>query len=170
MCRESLIDYSCYKINSDGTIWSKQYNRVCGGTVQNNGYLQVKLKCKDGVSRRYGAHRVIWFYFNGNIPDDKQVNHIDENKLNNNLSNLNLLTPFENSNWGTRGRRISDARINDPRQSCSIIRINPSNGETKIYPSIREAGREGFNRGCIKKCLDGVQEESFGYKWKYNLI
>lgn len=50
--------------------------------------------------------RVIWETFVGPIPEGMQVNHIDENPTNNALSNLNLLTPRENSNWGTRNQRI----------------------------------------------------------------
>lgn len=165
MCRESLIDFEKYEISENGTIWSKYTGKYFNGTVQSNGYLQVKLRCKDGTGRQFGMHRVIWYYFNGEIPEEMQVNHIDENKLNNCLFNLNLMSPLENSNWGTRGQRISDTRRNDPAQSYKILRINPSTGETKIYPSIREAGREGFNRGCIRRCIDGIQETSMGYKW-----
>ena len=166
MNREYLIDFSNYEIHNDGTIWSKHYSRPFKGTIQNNGYLQVKMMCKDGIRRPFGIHRVIWYYFNGEIPEDKQVNHIDENKLNNAISNLNLLTPPENSNWGTRNERLHKSRINDIRFSQRLIRINPLNGEIKEYPSLREAERDGFNRGCIKRCIDGIQEKSMGYIWR----
>lgn len=45
--------------------------------------------------------RCIWESFNGPIPEDMQVNHIDEDPTNNRLENLNLMTPKENTNWGT---------------------------------------------------------------------
>ena len=166
MCRESLIDFSNYEIYENGTILSKHYSRIFKGTIQENWYLQVKMMCIDGIRRPFGMHRVIWYYFNGEIPENMQVNHIDENKLNNAISNLNLLTPPQNSNWGTRNSRLSESKRNDERFSCRIIRINPNTGETKEYPSIREAGREGFNRLCIKRCIDGIQKESMGYIWK----
>lgn len=170
MCRESLIDFSNYEIGEDGSIFSKYYNRLFKGTVQSNGYLQVKMMCKDGKRRHFGIHRVIWFYFNGDIPEEMQVNHIDENKLNNSIFNLNLFTPSDNSNWGTRNERLREARTNDPRFSCKIIRINPISGEIKEYPSMRQAERDGFNRGCIKRCIDGIQEQSMGYRWMSNSI
>jgi len=170
MCRESLIDFSNYEIGEDGSIFSKHYHRLFKGTVQSNGYLQVKMMCKDGIRRHFGIHRVIWYYFNGDIPEDLQVNHIDENKLNNSIGNLNLLTPPDNSNWGTRNERLREVRTNDPRLSFKIIRIDPKSGEIKEYPSIREAARDGFNRGCIKRCIDGIQEQSMGYKWMSNSI
>lgn len=168
MCRENLIDFSNYEIGEDGSIFSKHYHRLCKGTVFTNGYLQVKMMCKDGIRRLFLLHRVIWFYFNGEIPDGMQINHIDENKLNNSKVNLNLLSPKGNSNWGTRNDRITEARKNDQRFSSKITRIDPISGEIKEYPSIREAGRDGFNRGCIKRCIDGIQEQSMGFKWKYS--
>lgn len=170
MCRESLIDFSNYIIYEDGRIYSRFYHRFFKGTKQANGYLQVKMLCKDGVRRPFGIHRVIWFHFNGDIPENLQVNHKDENKLNNAITNLNLLTPQDNSNWGTRNERLKDARTNDQRFSKKIIRINPLDGEIKEYPSLRQAERDGFNRGCIKRCVDGVQEKSMGYVWKYASI
>ena len=53
--------------------------------------------------------------FNGPIPEGMQVNHIDENTLNNNLENLNLMTPSENINWGTRNERDRLKKINKKR-------------------------------------------------------
>lgn len=166
MCRENLIDYSNYVISEDGRIYSIHYHRYFKGTIQSNGYLQVKMTCKDGIRRPFGIHRVIWFYFKGEIPENLQVNHINENKLDNSIFNLNLLTPPDNSNWGTRNERLGNTRRNDPRFSQKLLRINPINGETKEYPSFRQAEREGFNRVCIRKCIDGLQEQSMGYKWK----
>ena len=56
------------------------------GNDQGSGYWQVtihgvKLKC----------HRVVWILLNGQIPDDKQVDHRDGNRSNNHPDNLQLL-------------------------------------------------------------------------------
>ena len=101
MCRESKIDFSCYEIHEDGRIFSKYWSRSCKGKVCHNGYIRVKLKCIDGNREVFQWHRVIYFYFKGDIPENMQVNHIDEDTSNNALSNLNLMTPKENINWGT---------------------------------------------------------------------
>ena len=37
-------------------------------------------------------HRVLWIYFNGNIPSKMEIDHKDGNRLNNNLANLRLAT------------------------------------------------------------------------------
>lgn len=111
MCRESLIDFEkYYEVYDDGRIWSKYWKRFIEPQLTDDGYLRVSsLKCKDGKKRSYLINRIIYYYFMGDIPDGIKVNHKDENKLNNNISNLNLLTHKENCNWGTRNKRISTA-------------------------------------------------------------
>lgn len=109
MNRESLIDFDSYIIHEDGTIWSKHWKReIKGSRASSDDYVIVHLKTKDEKRDYFTKGRVIWFYFNGEIPEGLQVNHIDENKENNALSNLNLLTPEENCNWGTRNERMRE--------------------------------------------------------------
>lgn len=78
-----------------------------------NGYILAHLG-KEGKHRDYSLHRLVFFSFNPDADTSMQVNHIDENISNCALSNLNLVTPKENSNWGTRserlGKSISEAR------------------------------------------------------------
>jgi len=50
-----------------------------------------------GKSRRIAMHRVIWEYYNGNIPDGMVIAHIDGNGLNNILENLRCVTPSDRS-------------------------------------------------------------------------
>lgn len=47
--------------------------------------------------QNYGAHRVVYALVHGLCPHDKQVNHIDGNKTNNKIDNLELVTPSENT-------------------------------------------------------------------------
>lgn len=67
-------------------------------------YLQAYI---GGVVK--GVHVWVYLTFVGDIPKGLEVNHIDENKHNNRLDNLNLMTPKENSNWGTRNSRVAAA-------------------------------------------------------------
>ena len=82
-------------------------------TLNHKGYKLCYL-CKKGITRTFAIHRLVYISFNGLIPEGKVVNHIDENKLNNSLSNLNLLTPKENANWGTAiQRRVKKRKENN---------------------------------------------------------
>ena len=105
--KERLISKEEYTFYKDKRIWSKTKGIFLKGTVMKNGYVEVKLKCIDGKQRQFLWHRVIWYMFNGEIPEGYEVNHIDENKQNNALSNLNLMTPKENINHGTRNERVA---------------------------------------------------------------
>ena len=105
--KEPYIDFSRYTIYENGSIWSNYKKRELKGYIDPDGYATVTLRNVEGKQEYYMWHRVIWYFFNGEIPETVQVNHKDENKQNNALSNLNLLTPTDNNNWGTRNERAS---------------------------------------------------------------
>ena len=65
-------------------------------TGSRKGYRNVTF-CKEGNIQTYAAHRVVWEAFNGFIPDGIQINHKNGNKADNNLANLELATPSENT-------------------------------------------------------------------------
>lgn len=71
-----------------------------------NGYILAHLG-KEGKHRDYSLHRLVYFSFNPDEDTSMQVNHIDEDISNCALSNLNLMTAKDNSNYGTRGERLS---------------------------------------------------------------
>lgn len=148
MCRENLIDFDSYVIFEDGRIFSKHRNRFINGTTNKDGYVRVCLKCKDGTFKGFLVHRLIFFYFNGEIPEDMRVNHIDENKKNNAKDNVNLLSHKDNCNWGTRNKRISERHKG--------IKLGSPSEETRKKQSAAQKKRfetsSPWNKG-IKNCF-----------------
>ena len=143
-------------------------------TVNNRGYLQVSLS-KDGKISTKKIHRLVWLAFNGEIPQGLQVNHIDEDKTNNRLDNLNLMTPKENSNWGTRTERISAKTrgvYNNPKVSHPVFGYDKDCNLVVSFPSIKEASRNGFNHGTVSACANGYKgyKTHKGLKWSYNKL
>ena len=63
---------------------------------KNHGYVIVSLKTPDGGWKQIGLHRLIWLLFNGYIPKGHVVDHIDNNSLNNDISNLQCILNREN--------------------------------------------------------------------------
>lgn len=92
--------YEAYEISSFGNIV-----RVVGGPGatagrklnpnKTRGYLKVQL-WSGGVSRQWFLHRLVMLAFVGPCPDGMQVNHIDGNKANPRLENLEYVTPVQN--------------------------------------------------------------------------
>lgn len=64
---------------------------VAGG-LSNSGYYQVRVE-----GRLTLVHRVIWELFYGDIPEDMIIDHIDRDKLNNDIQNLRLVTKAGNN-------------------------------------------------------------------------
>ena len=60
------------------------------------GYGRVTLS-KSGKTKRFLIHRLVYESYYGKIPKNLQVHHIDENKLNNSIDNLMLVTQHENN-------------------------------------------------------------------------
>lgn len=70
--------------------------RKINGSKNSKGYVKITLNM-NGEEIDCFEHRLIWMYFNGEIPEGMEVNHIDGVKDNNNIDNLELLTPQKNS-------------------------------------------------------------------------
>lgn len=133
------------------------------------GYFEVAL-CKNGKYKYYLVHRLVYEAFNGEIPEGMQVNHINENKTDNRLENLNLMTPKQNSNWGTRNKRNSIKRKGVQNTKCSkpIVQFDLHGNFIQEWPSAAEAQRQlGFSSGNICACLKGRQRTFKNYIWKY---
>lgn len=92
----TLPDYEGrYMINPDGRIFSNKYNRILKSGDRVGGYVHVGLT-KNGRSKTIRVHRLIAETFIPNPENKPQVNHIDCNKQNNRVSNLEWCTRQEN--------------------------------------------------------------------------
>lgn len=84
-----------YKISNFGNVKSVRNNLLLKQHKTEKGYLKVQLKVK-GVKKCMRVHRLVALHFLENKLNKKEVNHIDFNKLNNHVSNLEWLTGREN--------------------------------------------------------------------------
>lgn len=74
---------------------------------QKSGYYQMAETNKRrnlGVERR--LHRAVWKFYNGNIPKGYHIHHKDENKDNNDITNLELLSASQHSKIHNKNKRI----------------------------------------------------------------
>lgn len=77
-------------------IWKKSKrknkNGLCAGGIGNHGYITTTVN-----NIPYRIHRLIYIYHFGNIPDNLVIDHIDNNRLNNHIENLRLVTVQQNT-------------------------------------------------------------------------
>ena len=78
--------------------------------MDDGGYLRVSI-CKNRVHKNPRVHTLVMYLFNPNPNPEiyTEINHIDENKTNNRLDNLEWVTHKENMNHGTARERASEA-------------------------------------------------------------
>ena len=108
---KDVIGYErCYQISSLGRLKRKEKKIVNKGNIHTlreriinpyrdkKGYLVYRLKCDNGKIKRYFAHRLVAIHFISNPENKPEVNHIDGNKENNCVNNLEWVTTRENIN------------------------------------------------------------------------
>lgn len=93
---KTITNFENYEVSNYGQVRSKQYskNRILKPEIL-KGYLRVTFS-KNNMQTRFLVHRLVASNFIENLDQKKCVNHIDGNKLNNNLSNLEWVTYSEN--------------------------------------------------------------------------
>lgn len=151
-----------------GTLCSYTVKKkICKQSIV-EGYLMVHLS-KYNIKRQFKVHRLVAIAFIENRYNHPQINHLDEDKLNNVFSNLEWCTSFYNNNYGTRNERISKKQLNDKTKSKRVIQYTIDGKFVKEWDSICEIGRHGFDRKSVSCICRGVEHyhTSGGYKWSF---
>ena len=80
-----------------GKVFKKGYN--INGYITKKGYLRTTLGGKDGIRTHFFIHQLVAMAFLNHFRDNNkaQIDHIDNNRLNNNVNNLQILTALEHS-------------------------------------------------------------------------
>lgn len=176
-----------YYITDDGVVLSiKQLNRYPNGKILSHttdrlGYARVKMRINN-CDKDMLVHRLVAETF---IPDKStfksmpdedrslidldllEVNHKDENKLNNDVNNLEWCTHKYNSNYGTRTERIIPQTIDKTR--TPVDQYDDDWNLIKEWYSMNEAARTlNIVQQNITRCCQGKRYHVGGYRWKYH--
>lgn len=157
-----------YQVSNLDRVKRLNYNqtdkeRIMKPIKHSSGYLQIIL-FKNGKMKHMYVHRLVALHF---IPNP-EVNHKDENKLNNHVSNLEWCTHSYNNLYGTRIERISNKLING-KQSKPVLQYDLDGNLIKEWESTAECGRNSYNKSSISKCCRGVEhyKTAYDYIWRY---
>ena len=130
------------------------------------GYLIVIL-CKNGKVKSFLVHRLVAEAFIDNTDNLPQVNHKDENKLNNNAENLEWCSSSYNINFGTRNEKVAEKNTNG-KQCKPILQYTLDGKFVREWKSAKQAEREGgFNQSHITHCCIGERKKHHNFIWRY---
>lgn len=95
-----------YRISSFGNVFSIKYDRFIKGSVNSRGYRLFDL-WKNDLRKKFKLSRLVALNFLPNIENKENVDHIDRNKSNDNVSNLRWVDRFENGANRSHSKRKS---------------------------------------------------------------
>lgn len=153
-----------YTITKECVVTNINTNNVLKGTINKHGYRVYTIQLESGVSKKILAHRMLMETFCPNANSDiLTINHIDGNKLNNSLSNLE---------WCTREDNLKKARetgLNDNKKQ-PIYAFNDNLELVGSWQSLQELTRmTNFSYTIIcHQCHEPVRSKIYGYYWSYS--
>lgn len=163
-----IIDFEgLYQISNLGNIKSFISNKILSKAKDSNGYEIVTL-CKNKKRYTKTIHRLVAESFLGK--SKLEVNHIDGNKSNNILSNLEYVSKKQNIrhaiNSGLFKPNYTKIAVEKRKK---VLQINPDTLEVvNVYNSAHEAARiNGYSRANISNCCRGLTKKIYNYKWEY---
>lgn len=183
-----------YQVSNEGRVGSlnREIENCNGNKIRrkgimikqrhgNRGYRLADLS-KNGTTKGFLVQRLVAFNFIDNPRNKLEVNHIDENKDNNNDSNLEWVTRVENANYGTAiSRRIlntdhkkrvmnTDYHAIAKKNSKVILQYAITGEVLRLWDSLSDIRRElGFGTSHLSKCCKSktVNSIAYGYHWEY---
>lgn len=149
-----------YEVSNLGKVRNIKSGRILKPRLHREGYLRHALY-KNNKQKNLLLHRILATAFIDNPEEKPCVNHIDENKLNNDLRNLEWCTAKENAIHGTRIKRIAEKR------SIEVIQLDLDDNVLNVFKSMVQAEQEtGVSRRSISGCCNGKRKSAGGFKWR----
>ena len=154
-----------YQISNFGRIKNKI--KILSPQINNCGYLRIILK-----NKHYSIHRLVALAFLPNPENKPQVNHIDGNKTNNYVTNLEWVTASENQKHNYKNLHFKPPMLGKKGKnhvaSKNIYQFDIYNNFIKKWDSIIEASNSLNINSCnIVNCAKGNRKTAGKFIWKY---
>lgn len=162
-----------YSVSNTGLIRNDKTNRLLSLRTYNGGYVRATLCLgKHAKGKTVLVHRIVAQAFLPNPQNKPTVNHIDGDKTNNNVSNLEWATVSENQlhRFHVLHKYYSDELMADLTERSAAKRRRPIRCvETGAeYRSIRDAAeKSGVDYGNIGNCARGKYKQAGGFTWEF---
>ena len=106
---EQAEGFSRYLISTDGQVYSIDNDKILKPNRNSSGYVRVPLYNDENEYKQTLVHRLVYMAHVGPIPKGMQINHKDEDKTNNCIENLEVVTPKQNIHYGSASIRRSES-------------------------------------------------------------
>lgn len=145
-----------YAVSNRGRVKNLKTGKVLKYVIDNMGYAFVTLYKANSKPKNIKVHKLVVKTFIPNPDNLPQINHIDENKWNNNVSNLEWCTASQNQRHSAHQR------------SCRINQLTLDGQFIRQWESSHQIGRElGYNQSYIIQSCKRKRKQAYGYKWEY---
>lgn len=169
-----------YTIDESGNVFSIRKKKYISPFYNKNGYMMISL-VKDKKKSNMTIHRLLAEAFIDNKEKFPCINHIDGNKLNNNLSNLEWCTQSHNMKEAYKlgllntwcGKKFGKDHPNYKfrgkwKTQKEIVQLDKKGDLIKKFNSATEVERNlGYSCAHISECCRGLRKSAYGYIWKY---
>ena len=154
-----------YLISTFGAVYSLKTKKYMSPCKMKNGYMHITLS-KGNKKHSFYIHRLVASAFIPNPHCLPQVNHIDENKENNIVFNLEWCDSSYNVNYGTaKWRTATTLKAKDWGNKIRCI----ENGA--VYPSFKAAARElGISQSEISRMISGKRIVNSVREYHFELV
>lgn len=149
-----------YSISENGEVRKNTNNYMMKLQIQ-QGYCHVTLQI-DGKPKRFRVHRLVAEAFIPNPENKPYVNHIDGNRQNNKVENLEWVTPAENT------QHAISTGLMLPTRERAVVQFDLDGNKIAEYVSISDAARQTNSQSekiCV--CCQRQREQHNGYQWRY---
>lgn len=146
-----------YMVSNLGNVKNVSTGKQLLGSVNNKGYRRYDL-CLNGKRIVRAGHRLVAEAFLPKVQGKECINHIDGDKTNNSINNLEWCTPKENSIHAVFALGMKPAN----RKAVRCVETNA------VYESACEAARQkGLLNSKINNCCNGVRKTTGGFHWEF---
>ena len=148
-----------YKVSNTGRVWSNVYNREIGIKPDKSGYHNIGI-LYNGKHTNIGVHRLVGFHFLDNYNDGDEINHIDGNKSNNMVDNLEWNTHKQNM------EHVSDNLLHPKAKYICIL--DKHDRVINVFNSMNVVNSKyDINIKCIINCCNGISNDTGGLKIRF---
>lgn len=133
---KKIKGYENYSVNENGDIKNNKTGRILKKHLNDRGYFDIGIYDKNKKSKKFLIHRLVTMTFMEDFNEELQINHIDGDRQNNNINNLECVTSKENFEHSLERKKKSGKKGNISK--LKIMKLYKSNKFENIDDFVRE--------------------------------